>query len=184
MCHRLGVEPYAHAVCASHTAHLADSLDTLDLWCDVDVYVVGYERLVERVVGAVDADHGQGADLSLLDRYTDLRDFARQLALGLRNLVLHVHRGLVRVGALFEIDVDAGRSRRCTRLHVCHAFDTVDCLLERNDYGFLYCLGACPHIGRRDMHGRWRDVRELLDRQRRQRKYSEEYDSYGDTDGQ
>lgn len=122
--------------------------------------------------------HGQVGG-GLVHGNTDARHFLRQLGLGARHTVLHLHLRVVQVGAQGEGD---GQGQLAVggglRGHVQHVLDTSDGLLQRRGHGFTDDF----RVGTREVgahyHGRRHHLRVFADRQLEQR------DCAGDQDQQ
>jgi hypothetical protein len=87
-----------------------------------------------------------------------------------RDPVLDQHLREIGIGADVERDDQrVGAVARAGRLHVEHALDAVDLLLDRQGHGVDQHLGAGARIAGGDLDGRRRDRRILRDRQLQQR---------------
>ena len=106
--HFFGIQPDTHGIVGTHHHGVAHTLDTLHLGDDVDFGVV-LDKVGRIFIGHVhDGENYQHGALAFLRNHTDLGNFRRQQALCLGHTVLHVHRSHIRVGALFESNVDGG----------------------------------------------------------------------------
>ena len=159
------VEPDPHRVVErAEQRRVADAVDPLQHVDDVDRGIVGQ---IQRVVGAVrriecqNLEQGRG---DLLDRQALPADLVRQLRLGQVGPVLDVDRVDVGVGAELEGDRQRVAAVRAGgRLHVEHAVDAVDLLLDRLGHRLLDDVGTGAGIEARDLDLRRHDVRELRD---------------------
>ncbi len=167
--HHIGAHPDTHRVVAAQHHHLPDTLNTQQFGFDVDVDIVAEEGLVVGVVGRRHGEYLQHTRLPLECLHTYHLDLGRQLRRSRRNLVLYIHRSHIGVGALLEIDIYLRRTGvGCRGGHIGHILDTVDCLFERGDDGFLYRLGTGTIVLGHHHNGRWCDVGVLFDRERLQ----------------
>ena len=163
-----GIEPDAHAVVArAEYHHLADSVHSRQRVVHVQRGEVGQEQVVVARIVRTDRHRQQDLRLTLGHRDPLLQHLLRQLALGDGDLVLHVHRGDVLVGADLE-----GHGQRVAAVvgalgvHVNHVRHAVDLLLDRRSDGLLDGGGVGARESGRDDDGRRRDLREAGDRQR------------------
>jgi hypothetical protein len=166
--HLARIEPHPHGVLAgAEHGHAADAGQPRDLVLELDRRVIGEIEAVVAPVG-----RGQGDDLQDRGRVL-LHDHAlrlhrlRQLRYRARHPVLHQH--------LRQIEIDADLERHGERvaavgaavgLHVDHALDAVDLLLDRQRHGIDDGTRARAGIARGDLHGGRHHVGILRDRQR------------------
>ncbi len=163
----VGTQPNAHRIVGrTEQRGIANSGRALQLVDDIDERVVGN---VERVVPAVRRRHRQhlqerGRPLGDGDALPP--DFLRQQRQRALNAIVDVDRCLVGIGSACEQDGQGHRARAVRgRLHVDHAFDPVDLLLQWGRDGFGDRLSAGTRIGRRNHHFGGDDFRILRDRQ-------------------
>ena len=105
---------------------------------DMERRVVGQEQVVVARIVRADGHRQQDLRLALGHRDPLLQDLLRQLALGDGDLVLHVHRGDVLVGADLEGDSQRiGAVVGALRVHIDHVRHAVDLLLDRRCDGLL-----------------------------------------------
>ena len=178
--HHVGLQPDAHRVVGTQRESLADALNTQDARFDVDLGVVREERLVVGVVGTVQREDLHHGGLTLHGRNADLRYGRRQLTGGGGYFVLHVHGRHVGIGALTEIDRDAGRTYGGAGCEVGHVLHAVDGLFEGDDDRFLDGFGAGARIAGVHHDRRRRDVGILLHGQRGQADDAGDDDDDGD----
>ncbi len=160
------VQPDPQGVVAhAEQLHVTHAAQARQLILDVEQGVVGQ---VEHVVAFVRRgqvhDHGQ-VGRCLVHRDADPGHFFRQLGLGPGDAVLHLHLGVVQVGAQCEGDgqgdlaVSGG-----LRGHVQHVLDASDGLFQGRGHGFADDLGVgAREVGAYD-HGRRHDFRVFADR--------------------
>jgi hypothetical protein len=184
--HPLRVEPDAHRVGpVAEVPRQAHPLDPLQLGHDVGVGEVEQVLLVGGRVLAVNVHVHQHARHHLADEDALAHDQRREPAQHDVDPVLHVHHVDVRVGPRLEVDAD----RRLPGAggvghHVPHVLDAVDRLLERDEDRIDQHVGAGPGVGDRDLHGRRRDVGELLDGQRLDPEHAQKQEEDGNDDRQ
>ncbi len=179
--HDVGFQPYTHRIVGTKGHGLADTGNTLDLRYDVDRHIV-VDELGSVFVGVVIQSryHEHGA-LALLRNDTYLVDLGGKESRRLGHTVLHVHGSHVRVHALFEVNLDGGRTVvGCRRHHVIHVLGTVYLLLKRLDHRVQNRLGVGTRIGGADADGRWRDVGILLNRETHKTQQTEYHDEHRD----
>ena len=163
--HYVRFHPDTHRIVRSQDDELTHALNTEYLGLDIDVHIVGEERLVVGTVGAAKGEDFQHRRLALHGRHTDFGNLGRERSGCRRYFVLHIDGGHVRIGALFEIDRDRSATGvRCFGFDVHHVLHAVDSLLERNDDALLDGFGAGARIAGTHHHRRGRDVGVLLDR--------------------
>ncbi len=176
----LRVQPDAHAVFAgTEGLHVADAVEACQLVLDMQARIV---RQVQHVVALVGRDqvhdHGQ-VGRALLGGHAKSLHFLRQLRQGLGDAVLHLHLGVVEVGAQREGD---GQGHRAVagglRGGIEHAFHAVDLLLERRGDGFGDDLRVGARIAGAHDHGRRHDFGIFADRQLEQRDAAGDHDQY------
>ncbi len=163
-----GIEPHPHGVvaCAEHD-RIPDPIEAGQDVLDVHGHVVGDVLLVERSIRRDEVDHHHQVGRLLAHRHADALHLVRQSRHRHRHAVLHQHLRLVDVRSRLEDHVDRQRpvSRRL-RHHVDHVVDAIDLLLDgrrdRRGNDFRHCAGK----GRGHLHGRWRDIGILADRER------------------
>ena len=109
--HHIGFQPDTQCVGVTECHHVAHAGDTHQAGTHVDVDVVGDEVGIVLAVNALQCADVQDIALLLHHLHAHLRHFRRQQCRGSANAVLHVHRSKVRVGALFEIDLDGDIAR-------------------------------------------------------------------------
>ena len=153
----------------------ADAADALELGQQVDAGEVVEELLVGVLVRAVQVDVHQHARHDVVDDDALALHQRRQPVQHLVDAVLHVHDGLVRVGAQLEDDLD-GRLAGAGGVggHVAHARHAVDGLLQRDQHRLDQHLGAGAGVGGATITMRRRDLRELRDGQRLDRQHAQE----------
>ena len=172
------IEPHPHAVfAAAEHLHLADTGDAPQLVAHLELREV---RQVEHVVAVVRRDQvhdHQQVGRRLLGGHADALHFGRQPRQRLGDTVLHLHLGVVEVGAERERHGQRHRAvGRRLRGHVEHALDAVELLLERRRDGFGGDFGVAPGIERAHDHGRRHDFRVFADRQPGQRDGADDED--------
>src|SRR5881296_3902263 len=173
-----GVEAQEH-----RELELADRLrvahagNAFELVLDVDLRVVAQVFGVEtRVVRGERANH-EDARLALLHRDAVAHHLLRQLRLGERDLVLHVHRCEVRVPRDVKIDRqvhDAGA--RVRRLEVEQAVEPRELLLDRRGNGSGDVLRGRARIHRLHLDLGRRERRIAVHRERAEREQPEQHD--------
>ena len=169
--HLLGIQPDPHAVLAdAEDRHVAHPRQARELVAQLQ------RREVREIEGVVlVALRGQRHDLQdrrrlllrddplLLDGFRELRERGR-------DAVLHQHLGQIEVGADREgHDERVPAVVRRRRLHVEHALDAVDLLLDRQPHRLDQSLRVRPGVVGRHLDGRRRDRRILRDRQHEER---------------
>jgi hypothetical protein len=172
---------------ASHTGaehvQVAHAVDAADRVLDARDEVVGDVVLAHAVVGRDEADHHQEGTARLGHAHAGLLHLGRQQRHGQLQLVLHLHLGDVGVGAGRE-----GQRRRrrpvssLVEARYKQVVDAAHLLLDHLHHGILHRGRRGAGIAGVDLHGRRRDRRELLDRQREDRQAAAEHDQQGEDD--
>ena len=162
---RQRIEPDAHGIARAEALHAADALGALDRPFDRGGHDVAQ---LDRAVGAGGVD--QRADHE--DRRGGPRDAhplalhrARQAALDLTDLGLHLVLGVHRIDALVEGDLDRGPPLGRAGGHVEHAFEAGHRVLDLAGHRVLHRLGGGAAVAGRDPHRGGGDVRILADGQ-------------------
>ena len=177
----LGIDPHAHRIgTGTEGDDLAYARQARDLVAHPQA---GEVRQVKGIVAPVRRiqvhDHRQGRR-GLHRGHAQRPHRRRQPRQYLRDPVLHLDRSQVHVGAGGEGNRelhDAVGTRR--RLHVDHALDAVDRLLEGTGHGVGDGAWVRAGIGRGDLHRRRHHVRVLAHRQVRQRDQAGDQDQRG-----
>ena len=178
--HHIGLEPYTHRVVGAEAHYVAHAGYTLQLWDYVDLHVVVEEFLAVVAADVREGDTTEHRGLTLLSYHAHLVYFGGEQVGGFGHTVLYVHGGHVGVESLFEIYVDGSRAGiGGGRLHVGHAFGTVNRLFERRNHGVEHSLSVCAVIGGAYRDGRRCDVGVLGDRQRREADDTKQHDEDG-----
>ena len=153
--HLIRLHPHAHRIGAAQHHQLSNTLNTQQLGLDIDVDIVGKEMLIEGVVGRRNGEDLQHTRLPFYRLHAYHFHLRRQLRRSGRNLVLHIHRCHIGVGALLEIDeylrrtgIGGGRG------HIGHVLHAVDGFLQRRNHRLLHTLARrtevlCHHHHRR-----------------------------------
>ena len=172
------VQPDAHGVLpgAEHR-HVAHAVEPTQFVLHVDDGVVRQEQAVEATVGRDKPDEFEDRGRLLLGRH------ALDLHLGRKRGQRDGHpvldQDLRQIGVCADREGDrqgVGAVVGARRLHVDHVLHAVDVLLDRQGDGVDKgpCAGA--GIARRDLHGRWDDVRILCVGQLNKRHEADEHD--------
>ena len=160
--HHIRFEPDTHRIVGAERHDVAHTAYTLELRDDVDFHVVVEELTVVAAVGAVERHAQKHRGLAFLCVHAHLIDLGWKEVGGLGDTVLDIDGGHVRVEALFEVNVYCSRTVvGGGRLHIGHAFGTVDRLFEWCDHRIEHGLGVGAGIGCRYRDCRRCDVREL-----------------------
>ena len=177
-CEACGIEPHPHRVLAlAEDRHVGDAGNALERVAHEDVEVVAEEERVVLVVLGVDADAHHEPRRGLRDRHADVLHLVRQAAERGRHAVLHVHGREIRAAPELERGGDRGRAAvGAVRGDVLQALDAVDRLLQRVGDGRLDGERARAGVERVHVDPRRRELRILLDRQRRDRDETREDD--------
>ena len=157
------IEPNAHAVIAlAEQKDVADAVDARQLVLHLQDGVIAEVELVVAARRRRERDAAQNVgrtfdcgDARLLDDVGQRRD--RQA-----HPVLHEHLRHVEVDAVLERDHQVVRAVvGALRVHVHHALDAVDLLLDGCRDGLRHVLGARARVVAGDLHGGRSDGREL-----------------------
>ena len=162
----VGVEPHPHRILpgAEHR-DVADARQSRQLVADADGGVVGQEQAVIGRLRRRQRHEQQDRGGSLLHGDALVLHRGRQLRQRARHPVLHQHLREVEVGADLEGDRQRiGAVGAAVGLHVEHALDAVDLLLDRQRHGIDHGLGAGAGIAGGDLHRRRHHVGILRDR--------------------
>ena len=165
----VGCDPNAHGILAgTEDGDVGDAGETRQFVVQVDVRVVGEEEGIESVVGGIEREEKERCRRALLHGGAEFDDGCWQLRIGLR--LPHLREDLVvgRVGVDAEEDVEGHAAVvGIDRIHVFHALDAVDLLLDRRSYRLLDGQRVRADIGRIHLDLRRDDVRVLRDGQAR-----------------
>ncbi len=178
----LRIEPDPHGVLAgAEDHHVADTRQARELILQPDGGVIGEIEAVVAGVGRAQRDDLQDRRRLLLHIDALHLDRLRQRGQCRRHAVLHQH--------LREIQIGADVERYCqrvaavvgsVRLHVDHALDAVDLLLDRQCDCVDHGPRAGARIAGRDLDGRRRDIGILRHRQAQERDQSDHDHQDGD----
>ncbi len=157
------IEPDTHAVIAlAEQKDVADAVDARQLVLHLQDGVIAEEELVKAAFGGQQGDAAQNVGRALDRRHARLLDHVGQRGDRQAHPVLHEHLRHVEVDAVLERDHQVVRAVvGALRVHVHHALDAVDLLLDGSGNGFGHVLGARARIGAGDLHRRRRHRREL-----------------------
>jgi len=179
--HLVGFQPKSHAVVGTEQLRLSHAADTFQPRLDIDFHVIVQECLVEAVIGRIERESHQFGVLLFFGGDTGFGGFCRKLAQCAVHAVLYVYRCHVRVGSLFEIDVDGSISRiRCRGSHIGHVLHSVDGFFQRGYHCLLHGFGVCTRIGCKYVDGRRCDVGVLFHRQGKHGNHTQQYDYHRD----
>ncbi len=174
----IGPQADAHAVVgAAEQIDLGDAGNAQELIAEVDAAVVGEKGSVVGAVRREQRDQHQDAGTHLLDGYTLRRDFPRQTRLGGGDAVLGEDVGHVLIDADGEVDVELHAAvAGVGRLHVDHALDAVDLLLDGRGHRLLDGDCRSAWVVRGHTNRRRCEKRILLDAEAAQGEQSEQDD--------
>ncbi len=174
------VQPHTQRVFAhAEQLHVTDTVEPRQFVLDVQGGVVGQVKHVVALIGRGQVHHHGQVGRGLVHGDADAGHFFGQLGLGTGHAVLHLHLGVVQVGAQREgegqgqLAVGSG-----LRGHVQHVLDAGDGLLQRRGHGFADHLGVGAGESSAYHHGGRDHFRVFADRQLEQR------DGTGDQDHQ
>ncbi len=163
----VGVEPDPHAVVGpTEHDHFADPVEPCQFVLDVLVRVVGKKQAVVFLRLGRERQHQRDAGRTFFCHDALLGHLGRQTWFGSRHAVLHHHRRNVQIGAHLEGDGQIVRTiAGAGGLHVEHALDAVDFLLNWRANRFGNHLGIRTGIRRGYLDGGRRNLRVAGDRQ-------------------
>ena len=165
----VGGDPDAHGVLAcAEDGDIRNSGEPRQLVVQVDVGVVGEKKGVEGVVGGVEREKEKRCGCALLDSCSEFDDGRRQLRVGLS--LPHLCEDLVvgRIGLHAEEHIECHAAVvGVDRIHVFHALDAIDLLLDRRGNRLLDRQRVGADVGRVHLDLRRNDVRVLGDGQPR-----------------
>ncbi len=110
LCHYIRLQPDTHRIIGTQYVGITDPRYTLYFRNQVDLCIVFQKFLVVTVFRIINGKNNQHGVLTFLGSHTDLRYFGRQQTLCHRHTVLNVYCCHIRVGSLFEIYGDIGRT--------------------------------------------------------------------------
>ncbi len=172
------VEPHAHrVVTGTKKLDLADAGQAGDRVLHLDRRVVADVDLVVAVVRREQVHDHREVGRALDRGDTEAADFLGQLGLRLGNAVLHLHLGVVQIGADLERDGERHHAvARRLRRHVERVLHAVDRLLERRGDRLGDGLGIGARVDRADDDRRRHDFRVFAHRQAEERDRADEED--------
>ena len=181
LCHYVRFQPDAHGVILTEDGGVTHSVHTFDFRNEVDVGIVLKEFNVILVFLIIDGEYHQHGSLPFLRGNAHLGYFGGQQTLSHGHAILHVDGCHIRVGALFEVNGDFGRTViGCIGGHVHHVLHTVDLVFQRCDDRIQHRLGIGALVGGTYRHCRRCNVRILGDRQCGQTNKSQDHYQDGD----
>ena len=177
----LRVEPDAHRELRPVDRRLADAADTQQHRLDVRIGVVGNLQARHRPLRRAKREEAEEVRRLRADAAAELARFRRQLRLGLRQTVLHLHEVHVAVGLDLEGDAQLVLAVvRRVRRHVDHVIHAVDLVLQRRRDRVQHLAGVRARIGIRDGDLRRRELRILRDGELPDRHHARHREDEGD----
>src|SRR5690606_25038841 len=160
------IEPDAHRILRTEDLEVADTRGTRDGVLDVGHDVVRQVASGHAAVGGNHTEHHEEVTHGLGHPDALLLHFLRQQRRGQLQLVLYLHLGDIRVGALVEGDGDRHAAVGVAlRGHVTEAVDAVHLLFDDLHHGVLHRLRGCTRVADLDTNGRRGDAGVLVDGQ-------------------
>ena len=165
----VGLQPDSHGIIlGAEGLCITYSGDPLQLGDQVYLDIVLQKSLIIGAIRGVHADEHDDTVLLLLRRDPGLDHLLRDLARGLGDTVLYVHRRNIRVGTLFEINgqLHAAVIARVGG-HVSHVLHPIDRLFQRRSHRPCHDFSIGAGIVRGYQHTGRRDIREQCNGQRK-----------------
>jgi len=178
----VGIEPHPHRVLSrAENVDLADAGQTRELGLQVYGRVIGEEQAVVAGVRRCQCHELQDRGGFLLNRDALCLHRLRQLRERAGHPVLHQYLREVDVHSDLEGDDERiAAVRRAPRLHVDHAVDAVDLLLDRQSDGIDHGARARARIARGDGNRRRHHIGILRDREPQQRYAADHNHQHGE----